>query len=507
MDNVINQPAIRDAIAAERNAKAFGEISSGQALEAEHAVLGSLLIDADEIASALFAAVRPEDFQYEQNRDIFTAARTLFRAGKPIDGVTVRGVLPASPAESDPLSSYLAQLMEITPTSANWKLYADIMREQSTLAKIRHLGVSLTLAKSLDECRPLIASLSDSLTERPGVKVYTGEQLLESFLDYIGEASENPGAGVEYIRYGFPALDDGMFTELGDVVVIGGYPSDGKTALSLNLAWRMSQKWKVGFFSLETNFKKIRDRWASYALPFDFNKIKRVRYQPLSPADWEQVAGNVVTLSRYGGGAAKNNLHVIESANMSASDIQSVSRAYGFQIIFIDYIQEVTPDAYRRYGTRNDELASISRSFHAFAQSTKTAVFELSQLRRSETGNPKSRDPHLDSLRESGQLEQDADAVFLLFRENPDPQIIDAPRILRIAKNKEGRLGNFYLDFDPSKQAFTLSTKTRPAAAYAAQGRAVRQAIRANAYDNRAAAYDNPPPLFDNADDNSDLPF
>ena len=478
-------------------------ISEKRALVAEHAVLGSLLIDADKIAPALFSTVKASDFTYKENQMIFLAARTLFREGKPIDGVTVRGALTAaSVLQETDVSAYLVQLMEVTPTSANWREYAAIMREQSTLVKIRNLGYALTSSTSLDDCRPIVAELSDALSARSGVKVYTGEDLIESFLNYLGDASENPNAGVEYVRYGFPALDDGIFTELGDVVVIGGYPSDGKTALALNLAWRMAQKFKVCFFSLETNVQKIRDRWASYALPFDFNKVKRLRYNPLSGSDWEQIAGNVTTLSRYGDGKAKFNFNVIEAAGMSASDIQSISRAYGFQVIFIDYIQEVEPDTRRRYGTRNDELAAISRSMHIFAQSTKTAVFELSQLNRSNsnTGNAKKRDPHLDSLRESGQLEQDADAVFLLYRQSPDDPS-DAQRILRIAKNKEGRLGSFYLDFDTSTQTFTLSDKKRTNAArdYSAAGRAAKQSYR-------AAAYDNPPPLFDN-DDNFDLPF
>lgn len=480
-------------------------ISEEKSLQAEYSVLGSLLIDADEIAPALFATVKPDEFQFDRNREIFLAARKLFRENSPVDAVTVFDALNTSPGESEYMSKYIAQLVEITPTSANWKEYAAIMREESLLAKIHSLGAELFFAKSLDDCRPTVAALSDVLSNQSGVKVYSGSDLLASFLDYLEEACENPESGAAYIRYGLPALDEGMFTELGDVVVIGGYPSDGKTAWSLNLAWQMSQKFKVGFFSLETNHKKIRDRWVSHALPFDFDKIKRVRYQNLSQEDWDKVAKQTTAVCKFGNGkAAKENFRVIEAAGMSASDIQSVSRAWGFQVIFIDYIQEVSPDSVRRYGTRNDELAAISRSMHVFAQSTKTAIFELSQLTRSQTGNPKKRDPHMDSLRESGQLEQDADAVFLLFRENPD-DLKTTQRILRIAKNKEGRLGKFYLDFDPSTQTFSLSANNA-ARDYAAQGRAVKQFNRT--YDN-ANAYDNPPSLFESADadDNSDLPF
>lgn len=480
-------------------------IRNEQALQAEHAVIGSLLIDAAGIAPALFASVKPEDFQTLENREIFAAALRLFRNGQPIDGVTVRGSLLSAPREStsdeNTLSAYMAQLMEITPTSANWREYAAIMKDQSRLAKIRRLGGSLVLAQCLDDCRPIVAELSDALANQSGVKVYSGEYLLESFLDYLERVHENPEACVEYISYGLPALDEGIFTELGDVVVIGGYPSDGKTTWAINLAWRMAQKWRVGFFSLETSKEKMRDRFISHSLPFDFNRIKRIRTNMLNTDEWGEVWDNVIVFSRKGEGAkkARDNFNVIEAAGMSATDIQAVSRAWGFQIIFIDYIQEVSPDTVRRYGTRNDELAAISRSMHVFAQSTKTTVFELSQLNRSQTGNPKKRDPHLDSLRESGQLEQDADAVFLLYRENPGE--LNAQRILRIAKNKEGCLGLFYLDFDPSTQTFTLSDKKRNVAGdYSAAGRAAKQSNRVNAY------YENQSSMFDE-DENSDLPF
>lgn len=432
------------------------------ALEAEQAVMGSLLIDPD-IAPRLFASVKPDDFIYTQNQWLFVAARNMYRKGQPIDAVTLRGVCANTPDIADKfldgnggltLDNYLVQLMEITPTSANWQEYAKIMRQKSTFWHIKKIGYQLCHeAESIDDCRPLIAQLSDVLSAQQGVKAYSAADLVTSFLDYMGECSENPGAGVEYIRYGYPMLDNWIYTELGDVVVIGGYPSDGKTALALNLAWRMSQRWKVGFFSLETNFRKLRDRLMAHAVPFDFSKIKRARYQTPTESDWNQlsygVAHNVDTKSR--------DLTVIEAGGMSVGDIQSISRAYGFKIIFVDYIQIVAPEAVRRYGTRAEEVAAISRSLHNFAQSTGTTVFELSQLTRSQTGNPKSRDPHMDSLRESGQLEQDADAVFLLFRKNPED--IDAQRTLRVAKNKEGRLGNLYLDFDADTQTFRISNK------------------------------------------------
>ena len=412
-------------------------------LDAERAVIGSMLIDPD-VVRGILTAVSEKDFLNPANRLVYQAARDLFRSGEPVDAVTVRSRV------GEQYTDYLVQLMEITPTAANWEAYAREMREQTRLQRAKDLGLQLTQAAALEDCRPVGAELSRLLADGQQLRTWNMRELLESFFE-----SQDPNAPpVQYIGTGFRAVDQGTYIELGDVVVIGGYPSGGKTAMALQMAWHMSQAYRVGFFSLETNRKKFRDRLMASSMQLDFSAIKR---RTLSDGDWNRVA-------QGSGEFTKRSLTMIEASGMSASDIQSVSRAYGFQIIFIDYVQQVRPEKGR---IRSEEMAGVSNDLHIFAQSSGTLVVELAQLSRQEQGvsrdgKKKWREPTMHDLKESGQFEQDADLILLLFRPGPGDRDLDGERhrILKIAKNKEGRWGSWPLYFDGEKQTFSPLTRT-----------------------------------------------
>ena len=404
------------------------------ALDAEWAVLGSLLIDPG-IQQPLFAKVRPEHFMNQANRLIFTAARDLYRAGEPVDAVTVRAKV------GQEYTDYLRQLRDMTPTSANWEIYAQIMEEQTAHAKIRDLASKLLEQPTLDDCRALVADMGQVLTAGPEVDAWTMRQMVSDFF-----TAQDPDAPApEYISYGLDVLDQRNYTEPGDVVIIGGYPSDGKTALALSMAYHMAEKHKVGFFSLETDKRKIRDRLMSFVGQISLGDIKRRR---LTDPDWVSLAAKSPEMS-------KRDLTVIQAAGMTASAIQGVAQAYGFQVILIDYIQLVTPETDWR-APRSEQIADVSRNFHTFAQRTGTLVVELAQLARSEKG--KWRPPTIQDLKESGQLEQDADIILLLYRPDPNDDSLDqdAHRILQIGKYKEGRRGKWPLAFDGDRQTFTV---------------------------------------------------
>lgn len=404
------------------------------ALDAEWAVLGSLLID-PRVQQPLFAKVRPEDFMAPDNRQIFIAARELFRAGEPVDAVTVRAKV------GQEYTNYLKQLKDVTPTSANWEVYAEIMREQAAHAKLRDLATRLLEQPTLGDCRALVADMGQALAAGPEVDGWTMRQMVDDFF-----AAQDPDAPKpEYITYGLDVLDQRNYTEQGDVVIIGGYPSDGKTALALSMAYHMAEKYKVGFFSLETDKRKIRDRLMSAVGQISLGDIKRRR---LTDPDWVSLAAKSPEMSR-------RDLTVIQAAGMTASAIQGVAQAYGFQVILIDYIQLVAPETDRR-APRSEQIADVSRSFHTFAQRTGTLVVELAQLSRPEKGN--WRPPTMQDLKESGQLEQDADVILLLYRPNPKDKELDqdAHRILRIGKYKEGRRGTWPLAFDGDRQTFSV---------------------------------------------------
>ena len=410
------------------------EARRDHALDAEWAVLGSLLIDPG-IQQALFARVRPEDFLSPANRKIFTAARALFRAGEPVDSITVRDKLGKE------YTRPLMELKEITPTSANWEIYAGIMRDQATHQRLRDLAGQLLEQPNLEDCRPLVADMGQALSAGPEADGWTMRQMVDDFF-----AIQDPDAPApKYITYGLDVLDSGSYTELGDVVIIGGYPSDGKTSLALSMAYHMAAEHKVGFFSLETDKRKIRDRLMAAIGQISLGDIKRRR---LLDPDWVALAAKAPEM-------AARDLTVVQAAGMTASEIQSVAQAYGFRVIILDYIQLVTPEADRRT-PRSEQVAEVSRSFHTFAQRTGTLVVELAQLSRPERGT--WRPPNMQDLKESGQLEQDADVILLLYRPNPNDDTLDQDhnRLIKIGKHKEGRLGTWPLEFDGDRQTFTV---------------------------------------------------
>lgn len=454
-----------------------------KSVNAEQAVLGSLLIDED-IAPRLFATVHASDFIFDTNQKIFLAARSLFRNGSGVDPITICNALNGVKLQSGNLRDYMAQLMMVTPTSANWKEYAEIMRQESTLARVKSVAHDIANAATLDDARPLAAELSEALARRTNARVWGMKEILESFFAY--QDPNTTPAKTEYLRYGLPELDRGMYTQAGDVIIIGGYPSDGKTAWALSLAWEFStQKKKVGFFSHETSLEKLRDRIMTHISKIEFPRIKQ---RALSSADWELLAGKTPVWT------ANDKFFIVHAKGMSASDVQSLSRAYGFDVIFLDYIQ-LLEDTNTRYTPRWEIVSKASRSMHIFAQSTGTTVFELSQLSRPLTKSA-SRDPHMDSLRESGQLEQDADAVFLIFRKNPENKN-ETRRVLRLVKNKEGTLGSWYLDFDGRTQTFSLATNADISRDLSDAGRAAKARNRSDAQDT----------YYQPSFDDSDMPF
>lgn len=420
-------------------------------LDAERGVIGSLLID-ESLVREMVSVVDAQDFLNPANRLIFQAARQLFRDGKPVDALTIRDRVGSQ------YSDYMTQLMEITPTSANWREYAALMHSQATTQRIKNLAqYILENAVTLDDCRQPCADMAQLLADGHRIDAWTMREMMEDFF----RAQDPDAPAPEYVTYGLDVLDQRNYTELGDVVMIGGYPSDGKTALALMMAYHMAARYKVGFFSLETDKRKVRDRMVASVAQIDFDAIKR---RTLTESDWAGLAAKSTDMS-------KRDLTVLRAAGMTVADIQSASQAYGFQVVVIDYVQLITPEVSRR-APRSEQMADVSRALHTFAQSSGTLVIELAQLTRQERGS--WREPDMHDLKESGQFEQDADIIFLLYRPSPSDDTLDQEknRILKIAKYKEGPRGRWPLYFDGPKQTFSVMTE--------ADGKAVlRQLVNA----------------------------
>ena len=407
-------------------------------LEAENAVIGALLLD-ERLAPSILATVDVADIGDAANRRIYQAARALLLEDKPIDPVTLRNQLGAE------YTDRLMKLMEVVPTTANWREYAAIMHEQAVLTRIRDMAHELMAEPTLEGCRGKIAALGEMLSAGRGIEAWTMADAYRYFM-----STQDTDEKVEYVSYGIREVDESTFTELGDVIVVGGEPSSGKTLLALQMAYHMARRYKVGFFSLETKPKKLTVRLVSGAIDIDFTAIKR---HQLRESDWQRVAEG-------GQDFTTRNLVLLRGGGMTASQIQAISRSYGFDVIFVDYVQMIVPETDPRLG-QTQAMAAVSRSMHMFAQSSGTLVVELAQLSRPDKQS-KWREPTMHDLKETGQLEQDADIILLLYKPKPGTEIDgvevdpEESRILKLAKQKEGPLKSWLMHFDGAKQRMVI---------------------------------------------------
>lgn len=400
-------------------------------LDAQYAVLGAVLID-PSIAGEVVQTVREEDFGDATCKHVFAAIRDLYISGSRIDAVVVLHQL------GEEYRDYLSQLMDVTPTSAVWESYAAIMRDQAQLYRIRGLAAQLEASLSVDDARGVIAKLHDELSDksRRVVSVSGGFQM---FLN----AQETQPA---YLEFGIDPLDDGrLFAAKGDFIVIGARPSVGKTALAIQMARHMGQTQKVGFFSLETGAEKFFDRYIANSTGTDFGRIKR---RELDEEDWPGISAKMHEDMK------RVNLDMIDASGMTVDDIRAMTLARRYDVIFVDYLQLISGRDRDNYS----RVTQISMGLHNLAQQAHVAVIALAQLRRAErVTDRKTRKaveyaPTLSDLRESGQIEQDADIVMLMYLSDPDNR--NSARILRVAKNKEGRCGSVRLLFDGGRQRF-----------------------------------------------------
>lgn len=435
---------------------------SGAILDAEFAVIGSMLID-EQCVPYVLGKVEPSDFASDRNRALFAGARMLYTAGKGVDALTILGAI--GKGEDMELRQYCADLMEITPTSANVREYVEILKEQAQLRRIRAAADVLRAAPTLAECAKPMRELGEIFGAGQTLEAMT---LFDMLLDFAKRKGEQQPK--EYIGIGLSEIDKNTFLERGDVMVIGGAPSDGKTALALKVAFEVSKKLNVGFYSLETKHYKLIDRLVASAFQIDFGAIKRSR---MTGEDWMRFEDGVED-------ACKRRMTVLHASGLTAEQITSSARARGFDVIFVDYVQLITP-AETRNVPRHEQIAAISRTLHTFAQSTGTLVVELAQLLRKD---PKTkRDYDMFDLAESSQLEKDADLVLLLYRPTRGERFIegdknsealdpDKTRILRIAKQKEGKRVRLPLVFDGEHQDFSVMAENT----YNAIRRASREA-------------------------------
>jgi replicative DNA helicase len=320
--------------------------------------------------------------------------------------------------------------MEITPTAANIDHYIALCREQARTSQLRALGRQMAEEEDPQKLRQLLEEANGRTADRPRLRITGVGDALKSFMD-------RHTRDVRYLTWPVRELNDRIYAELGDLIIIGGYPSSGKSAWALQCAWHWAREYRVGFFSLETSSEKLFDRLMSSVAELSMDNIKR---NTIDQAGWDKVCSMTEDITA-------RQLELIPAAGMSPADVRAVTMMQRYQIIFIDYLQLLQGSG----ENRTAQVTQISIALHNLAQSLGVTVVALSQLAR-QGKQEKNSAPDMSALRESGQIEQDADLIMMLSLANKDQP--EGNRELRIRKNKEGTCPNILLAFDGKHQTF-----------------------------------------------------
>ena len=411
---------------------------SSEAISAEVGVLGSMLIDEAAVGPVMMA-VSEEDFLTQEAKRVFQAIRTRYTRGEPVDPLLIAADL------GDAYRPVLAKYIDETVTAANAEGYARALKRTSRLYRLRRLGEELSQAADEDACRALIDRGNLLLCERPGVRQLTMEQGFREFF-----ARHDPKHPPEYVKWGLGGLDQEVHAAGGDMVVIGGYPSAGKTAFALQIAFAMARTRRVGFFSYETAADKLHDRTVACQAQLSFRQIMTGK---LEEADFQRVYELRSRLTAPG-------LELIEASGMTVSAIGSYAMAHPYDVILVDYLQKIPAVRGGRPLNDFERVSQVSSGLQQLGRSTGKVIIALSQLSRMERRKDGSiLPPTMASLRQSGQIEQDADVVLLLYKAVPDAPL--SPRVLDVVKNKDGESGrHMMLDFDGDKQRFSKADQT-----------------------------------------------
>ena len=394
-------------------------------IQAEQAVIGDILLDAEKVMPQAVYKLIPDDFGQAEYKTLFSACLSLYREGKPIDIVTLISMVGE---EYKPCAVMAAQA---TPTISHYEYYIEAVLESSQ--KRKAWAASMELIEMIDEnqdinaCQQAAAQILSCFDQKASA---TDVSASEGFLQFL-DRMEKPRS---HIKTGFSALDNFTYLDKGDYVVIGGRPSSGKTALTLQMMVHMAKTYKVAYFYLETSPEKIFDRVLSTYTRTPLSKIKQ--YQ-VKEDDWLPITTSYDDFSKL-------RFTVVPAAGYTVDMIRAKAMQLQADIIFIDYLSLIQGPGKSLY----EKVTNISMGLHILAQQYRITIVALSQLNR------EGKDaPSMANLRESGQIEQDADCILLLH--NIDPESSSSDRHLIIEKNKEGRTGKILLCFDGRYQRFS----------------------------------------------------
>ena len=425
-------------------------------LEAEQAVLGSMLIDSRSVAEVI-GIVRPDDFFLQQNKEIYETIYSMFNFSETIDPVTVLEKMKVQGLATDKTPEYLMQLMEITPTAANVGQYARIVRDRAMLRN---------LATAAGEIRETVLSgvgTPEEILESAEKKIYAlrngnaGETLqhigvvMVGVFDRLDELSRSGNA--------FPGLSTGLHDldkkinglNKSDLLLIAARPGMGKTSLALNIALSVAKESAktVAFFSLEMSREQLAMRLLSNESFVDNQKLLTGQ---LSEEDWTKIAIASSALSQ-------TDIRVDDNPSISVAEMNAKCRRLpNLGLVLIDYLQLMTSAGTGQTSNnanRVQVVSDISRALKIMAKELNVPVICLSQLSRANESRTDKR-PMLSDLRESGAIEQDADEVLFIYRDDyyhPDTPEKNVAEVI-VAKNRHGETGAVKLQWLPQFTTF-----------------------------------------------------
>ncbi|MEX2458225.1 MAG: replicative DNA helicase [Actinomycetota bacterium] len=422
-------------------------------LEAEESVLGSMLLSGEAIASVI-EIVRAEDFYRSAHEKIFRTALALYGRGEPVDAITVVEELKRKNELGDvggPL--YIHNLVESVPTPASAAYYAKIVAEHALLRRLIDAGSKIISKaysipedpkQAADEAEGLVYAVSRHRDQDEVVPLAT---LINESIDALEKLHERESAFAG-VPTGFTDLDEMMSgLQPGNLLVIAARPGVGKSSFVTNLARNVSvdSGTSVAMFSLEMSRWEIGMRLLCSEARVPWEKIRAAR---VAAEDWHHIVEAAEALHEA-------PLHIIDAGNVNIVDIRAKARRMkskdGLGLIIVDYLQLMS--SHQRHENRQTEIAEISRSLKLLAKELEIPVIAVSQLNRDPERRQDKR-PQLSDLRESGAIEQDADVVMFIHRDDDvDPQVKGTANLI-LAKHRNGPTGEVKLTFLPHLTQF-----------------------------------------------------
>ena len=431
-------------------------------LEAEQSVLGSMLIDANCVKDVM-EQLRPDDFYLKQNREIFETIYSMFVYSKPIDGVTVAGEMEKNGLYNDNTRSYLLQLMEITPTSANVMEYVKIVRDKALMRAVATAAGDITamVQEGTGSAGDLLEAAEQKIYAirrgRNAQSMVTIGVVLQDVMERLAELTAAGGEKVPGLSTGFSAVDSKINgLNDSDLLLLAARPGMGKTSMALNVALSAAKESgkTVAIFSLEMSREQLVTRLIATE---GLVENTRLVTGNLRESDWVKIAEAASALSR-------TDIRIDDNPMLTVADMNAKCRRLdNLGLVVIDYLQLMTSAGGKGYSGENRQQAvsDISRMLKIMAKELQVPVLCLSQLSRANEKREDKR-PMLSDLRESGAIEQDADIVMFLYRDdyyNEDSEKRNIAECI-IAKNRHGETGKVPLRWMPEYTAFgTLESR------------------------------------------------